>query len=71
VLSSLAQINEAKLVREGATAYFEKSKLDLTDSSEPLLKVVQQILGQSDVAGDDPSPESLVTLSDSQLAVHQ
>ncbi len=69
VLSSLAQTNEAKLVREGATAYFEKEKLDLTNGSEPLLKVVRQVLEQTDVQDDEASPESLGTISENQLAV--
>jgi CheY-like chemotaxis protein len=68
VLSGLAQKNEAKLVREGATAYFEKSKLDLAKSSEPLLKVVRQILEQPGIQSEEAAP-GLGTISEDQLAV--
>ncbi len=44
VLSSLTQKNEAKLKQEGATAYFEKAKLELDQTSELLLRVVTEIL---------------------------
>jgi CheY-like chemotaxis protein len=44
VLSSLPQTNAQKLKDEGATAYLEKSKLDLNKSGEPLLRVVNAIL---------------------------
>jgi len=44
VLSSLAQKNEERLKRDGATAYFEKSRLDLSNVGDPLLKIVQSIL---------------------------
>lgn len=69
VLSSLAQKNEAKLVREGATAYFEKSKLDLAEGSEPLLKVVLQVLGLSCNPVDETCPDAVQTPSGNQLAV--
>jgi len=71
VLSSLAQKNEAKLVREGATAYFEKSKLDLAEGSEPLLKVVLQVLGLSCNPVDETCPDAVQTASGNQLAVQQ
>jgi CheY-like chemotaxis protein len=38
VLSGLAQRDEAKLMREGATAYFEKSKLENVDLLTDLVK---------------------------------
>ena len=41
VLSGLAQRNEAKLMQEGATAYFEKSKLGNADL---LIDLVKRIL---------------------------
>ncbi len=44
VLSSLAQTNEAKLLQEGATAYFEKSKMDLKRNAGSLLQVVKRML---------------------------
>ena len=45
VLSSLAQTNEAKLKKEGAAAYFEKSKLGLEQGCEALIGIVENILG--------------------------
>jgi len=48
VLSSLPQTNEAKLVKEGATAYFEKSKLELDKHADALLHIVK-------IALDDPA----------------
>jgi CheY-like chemotaxis protein len=47
VLSSLAQKNEAKLKKDGASAYFEKSKLHLDTDSRVLLEVVRGALAQS------------------------
>jgi CheY-like chemotaxis protein len=44
VLSSLPEKNAAKLIREGATAYFEKSKLDLDQNAESLLQIVRKAL---------------------------
>ena len=44
VLSSLPQKNAAKLMQEGATAYFEKSKLELDKNSSALLHVVEVAL---------------------------
>ena len=44
VLSSLTQKNEAKLMKEGATAYFEKSKLELDHNSGTLLQIVKKTL---------------------------
>ncbi len=41
VLSSLPQKNEAKLMKEGATAYFEKSKMELDQHAESLLHIVK------------------------------
>ena len=44
VLSSLPQKNAEKLIQEGATAYFEKSKLELDKNSSALLQVVGDAL---------------------------
>jgi CheY-like chemotaxis protein len=44
VLSSLSQKNEAKLLKEGATAYFEKSKMELDQTAESLLQIVRRML---------------------------
>lgn len=48
VLSSLAQKNEARLIGDGATAYFEKSRLALEGSSETLLQIVRKALDTID-----------------------
>lgn len=42
VLSGLPQGNEQKLKKEGATAYFEKSKLELDTNSESFLHIVKR-----------------------------
>lgn len=44
VLSSLPQKNEYKLKKEGATAYVEKSQLDLGHNSESLINLVKKTL---------------------------
>jgi CheY-like chemotaxis protein len=44
VLSSLPEKNAAKLIKEGATAYFEKSKLDLDQNADSLLQIVKKTL---------------------------
>lgn len=44
VLSSLPQKNELKLKKEGATAYFEKSQLDLSQNPDSLVNIVKKTL---------------------------
>jgi CheY-like chemotaxis protein len=44
VLSSLPQANELKLKKEGATAYFEKSQLDVGQNSVSLISIVKKTL---------------------------
>jgi diguanylate cyclase len=44
VLSSLPQKNETKLKKDGATAYVEKSKLELHKQSETLIQIVKKAL---------------------------
>lgn len=44
VLSGLSQKNEQKLKRAGATAYFEKSKLNLDDNAQPLVDLVLSLV---------------------------
>lgn len=46
VLTSLSQKNEEKLLQEGATAYFEKSALELDKSSDRLVATVETVLRQ-------------------------
>ncbi len=47
VLSSLSQVNEGKLIAEGAAAYFEKAALDLDKSSDRLTATVKAVLEQA------------------------
>jgi CheY-like chemotaxis protein len=47
VLSGLSQKNAGKLKKAGATAYIEKSKLDLTGSGENLVRVVNAALREA------------------------
>jgi CheY-like chemotaxis protein len=47
VLTSLPKANEGKLLRDGATAYFEKSGLMLDKGSGVLVEEVQRMLSQA------------------------
>jgi two-component system cell cycle response regulator DivK len=47
VLTSLPKANEGKLLRDGATAYLEKSGLMLDKGSEVLVEEVQRMLSQA------------------------
>ena len=47
VLSGLAQSNENKLLRDGATAYFEKSLLAIDKESAPFVEAVERLLALS------------------------
>jgi CheY-like chemotaxis protein len=49
VLSSLAQKNEMRLVRDGASAYFEKSKLGLDRGWEALMDIVKKMLNPAEL----------------------
>src|SRR5208283_3477916 len=46
VLTSLSQKNEEKLLHEGATAYIEKSTLELDKGSDRLAATVETVLGR-------------------------
>lgn len=46
VLSSLPQSNEARLKKEGATAYFDKSTLELDEKSDSIVRIVKRFLEQ-------------------------
>jgi len=50
VLSGLGQLNEAKLKREGAAAYFTKSDSLLANDSDTLLHVVESVVGKQGTA---------------------
>ena len=46
VLTSLPQANETKLLKEGATAYFEKSLLTIDKGSAPFVEAVEKLLAR-------------------------
>lgn len=46
VLTSLPQANEDKLLKEGATAYFEKSLLTIDKESGPFVAAVERLLAR-------------------------
>ena len=48
VLTGLSQMNEQKLLSEGAAAYFEKSTLELDKNSDCLAAKIQTVLGRTD-----------------------
>lgn len=53
VLSSLPQSNEPQLIKDGATAYFDKSTLGVRAHSESLIQMVKRILDEySEQNGD-------------------
>lgn len=54
VLSGLSQKNEKKLKLAGASAYFEKSKLDLDNNSGSLIEMVRKLLPE----GNAPATEN-------------
>lgn len=47
VLTSLPQANEDKLLKEGATAYFEKSLLTIDKKSAPFVEAVERLLARA------------------------
>lgn len=47
VLSGLSQANEAKLMNEGATAFFEKSEKTLDNDSADLIEAVRGVLASA------------------------
>jgi CheY-like chemotaxis protein len=47
VLSGLSEKNAARLSRAGAAAYFQKSKLNLDNDPEGLVRFVQELLSSS------------------------
>jgi CheY-like chemotaxis protein len=51
VLTSLPKSNEWKLVRDGATAYFEKSELMTSKGSNVLIEQVEKMFPKAGVAG--------------------
>jgi DNA-binding response OmpR family regulator len=47
VLTSLPQANEDRLLKEGATAYFEKSLLTIDKESTPFVAAVEKLLARA------------------------
>jgi CheY-like chemotaxis protein len=58
VMSSLSQKNDAMLIKAGATAYIEKSKMGFDQDAESLLSVVRKILDRVDVP-EGPETDSV------------
>lgn len=46
VLTSLPRANESRLLKEGATAYFEKSLLSIDKESAPFVDAVEKLLAR-------------------------
>jgi CheY-like chemotaxis protein len=63
VLSSLAQSNEQKLRKDGATAYIEKSTLALHQNSELLIQTVKRVLEEQTERNGDAQLPSLDLLA--------
>jgi twitching motility two-component system response regulator PilH len=64
VMSSLPQKNEAKLMKAGATAYIEKSTMELDQHSESLLNIVKRTLDAVAVPEvGAPSPHTSMALA--------
>ena len=59
VLSSLPQSNETRLKKEGATAYYDKSKLGLHKDADSIVQVVRSILPED-------SPETISSATHSE-----
>jgi len=53
VLSSLPQSNEARLKKDGATVYIDKSTLALDQHSVSLISIVKTVLHEQEVAEGD------------------
>jgi twitching motility two-component system response regulator PilH len=66
VLSSLPQTNEVKLIKAGATAYFEKSKMQQDQSAEALLHIVKTTLDGLTAAGVAVTSSECLIGADSQ-----
>jgi DNA-binding response OmpR family regulator len=47
VLTSLPQVNEDRLLKDGATAYFEKSLLTIHKESAPFVEAVERLLARA------------------------
>jgi CheY-like chemotaxis protein len=61
VMSSLPQKNEAKLIKAGATAYIEKSTMELDEHSESLLNIVRRTLDGVAVPEVEVSPSACLS----------
>jgi CheY-like chemotaxis protein len=59
ILSGLSQKNETKLKRAGASAYFQKSLLNLDKEGSELLKAVQKVVAELPGAKDNSAKTAL------------
>lgn len=64
VMSSLPQKNEAKLIKEGATAYIEKSTMESDQHSSFLLNIVKTTLDSVPVPKIEPDPTDWISRSE-------
>jgi twitching motility two-component system response regulator PilH len=64
VMSSLPQKNEIKLLKAGATAYIEKSVMELDRHSESLLNIVKTTLDGIPVPAIEATPTDWISGSD-------
>ena len=64
VMSSLPQINEAKLIKAGATAYIEKSTMELNQHPNSLLNIVKTALDGVPMRKIEPSPTERISGSE-------
>jgi CheY-like chemotaxis protein len=64
VMSSLPQKNEAKLIKAGATAYIEKSTIELDQHSKSLLNIVKTTLDGVPLPKLEPSPTDWISGSE-------
>jgi CheY-like chemotaxis protein len=59
ILSGLSQKNETKLKKAGASAYFEKSLLNLDKDDSELLKAVQKVVAELPGAKDNSAKTAI------------
>ena len=59
ILSGLSQKNETKLKKAGASAYFEKSLLNLDKDGNGLLKAVQKVAAELPGANDNSAETAI------------
>lgn len=60
VLSSLPQSNEARLKKEGAAAYFDKSILALDEKSDSIVRIVRNLLDGEPIPSQPPAGRAAI-----------